>query len=327
MADGKWFPDLAPDVPLAEAARRVLDVRLRIVQACLPRATYEPDRDLEHVHQLRVGTRRADAALRIFRECLPGKVYKPARQRLRGVRRAAGEARDWDVFLLALRAREKGLTEADRPGIDFLIGYALGQRVAAQAHLEAADREHGQGLDTFVLETLEAVRTPNEGPSTIPLVGLARPLVSRLLDDLERAASGDLRDYDHLHQVRIAGKRLRYAMEVFGDCFGPDFTRRLYPMIEEMQEVLGRANDSHVAGVRLGGLRDRLKTCCPAEWARFKPGIEGLLRSHQRRLPQERKRFVKWWEAWKAAGAREVLATVPARPNAAESALPKKGVE
>jgi hypothetical protein len=99
-------------------------------------------------------------------------------------------------------------------------------------------------------------------------------------------------------------------MEVFADCFTAVFRERLYPMIEEMQEVLGRANDSHVAGQRLAGLRDRLRAAWPEEWGRLKAGIEGLLRYHQRRLPQERRRFLKWWETWRAAGGQEVLAAV-----------------
>ena len=46
---------------------------------------------------------------------------------------------------------------------------------------------------------------------------------------------------------RIGAARLRYAMEVFADCFPPPFREVLYPMVEEMQEILGRANDSQVA--------------------------------------------------------------------------------
>src|SRR5262249_55834949 len=97
MAEGKWISDLKPGSPLAEAARHVLFVRLQVVKDCLPRAALEADRDIEYVHQLRVGTRRADAALRIFKVCLPKKVQGEARRRLRKLRRAAGAARDWDV--------------------------------------------------------------------------------------------------------------------------------------------------------------------------------------------------------------------------------------
>src|SRR5689334_6327389 len=98
MADGKWIEGLQARTPIAQAARQTLTVRLDVVRQRLEQVLHEADHDGEHVHQLRVGTRRADAALRIFRTCLPGRVYKAARRRLRRLRRAAGAARDWDVF-------------------------------------------------------------------------------------------------------------------------------------------------------------------------------------------------------------------------------------
>jgi CHAD domain-containing protein len=98
--------------------------------------------------------------------------------------------------------------------------------------------------------------------------------------------------------VRIAGKRLRYAMEVFAYCFGPKFRDELYPAIEEMQEILGTANDSHVAERRLADLRARLAASRPKEWLRFKPGIERLLQYHRRRLPQQRRKFAAWRGRW-----------------------------
>ena len=136
------------------------------------------------------------------------------------------------------------------------------------------------------------------------------PLLTQLLRDLDTAAGQDLDDYAHLHQVRIAGKRLRYAMEVFGECFAPPFREKLYPAVEEMQEILGRANDSHVASLRLAELRDRLRKAAPTAWSRLRPGVEALLRHHQRRVPQERRRFLKWWQRWQDTGGEAALASL-----------------
>lgn len=304
MADGKWIRGLRPDMDLREAARHVLKVRLQVVREYLPRAMHESHDDPEYVHQLRVGTRRADAALRIFRPCLPGANYRSARTRLRTVRRAAGSARDWDVFLLALRDRANTATPKELPGLDHLIGYAMGQRNAAQTQLAGLESHPKESFARFIDGTLEALRSPDEEDAR--LVDLARPMMTTLLEQLDQAASEDLRDYERLHQVRIAGKRLRYALEVLGECFPPSFASMLYPMIEEMQDVLGRANDSHVASSRLTSLRQQLKDW-PDHWERVKAGLEGLLRCHQRRLPQERKRFVKLWERWRQACAEAVV--------------------
>jgi CHAD domain-containing protein len=310
MAQGKWISDLKPDTPLAEAARHVLFVRLQVVRDYLPRAAVEADKDIEYVHQLRVGTRRADAALRIFAECLPKKSYRKARRRLKKLRRAAGAARDWDVFLIDLLNREQGADAKHRGGLVFLIGYAIGQRAAAHADLEAVYHEEGPTFETFLVHTIDSIQPPAGQTSPAILVDLARPMLFERLKELEQAALGDLSDYTQLHQVRIAGKRLRYAMEVFADCFDPQFRDSLYPRIEQLQEILGRANDSHVAAERLIALRKLLQATCPTAWPRLQPGFEQLLRSHQRRLPQERRRFLKWWSQWHPTGSEAVMTSL-----------------
>jgi CHAD domain-containing protein len=139
------------------------------------------------------------------------------------------------------------------------------------------------------------------------LEDLARPLLAKLLADLDSAAARDLEDYGNLHQVRIAGKRLRYAMEVFAPCFGESFREDLYPAVEEMQEILGNANDSHVAAQRLEALRERLRRLPPAESKRFRPGVDALLRYHRQRLPKERRRFLTWWQRWCKSGSEDRL--------------------
>ena len=310
MVQGKWISDLKPDTPVDEAARHVLFVRLEVVKDYLPRAALEADEDIEHVHQLRVGTRRADAALRIFADWLPKKNYRKARRHLKAIRRAAGAARDWDVFLADLLNREQRADAKHRGGLDFLIGYALGQRAASHAELEAVYQEEGSAFETFLVRTIEAIRAPNGQMPPAILVDLARPILFERLKELEKAALGDLEDYSQLHQVRIAGKRLRYAMEVFADCFDATFRDTLYPRVEELQEILGRANDSHVAVERLTALRERLHITCPTAWPRLQPGFEQLLRSHQRRLPQERRRFRKWWSQWHPTGSEAVMTSL-----------------
>ena len=227
MAGGKWIHDLTATTPLPDAARRVLTLRLGVVHDYMPLAMHEPYKDPEHVHQLRVGTRRARAALDIFRICLPEEAYKRAKKCLGSIRRTAGEARDWDVFLTGLTEWGKGQNPRRLAGLNALMGYALAQRIAAQNQLEEFDEE-ASAFGTLLARTVDAVRPPDD-PHLGTLADLARPLLSRLLDELDRAAAGDLTDYGQLHQVRIAGKRLRYAMEVFAGCFPRAFAKRTIP--------------------------------------------------------------------------------------------------
>lgn len=298
MAGGKWIDELTSDTPLKDAAARVLSLRLKVVRASLDRVLNAPDEDPEDVHQLRVGTRRAAAALEIFASCLPSKVCKRARRRLRMIRRAAGQVRDWDIFLATLWEHRQ--TPRTQPGLDFLMGFATARRGEAQALLVTAGPEFRRAFERSAEKTLAAVHTPDSGPST--LIDLALPGLCDLLSELSRAATCDLSDPENLHRVRLIGKRLRYAMEVFAGCFAPPFREKLYPVMEEMQEILGRANDSFVAGQRLEGLRDLLGKALPADGARYQPGIEALLHEHRQRLPQQRDQFLKWWDLWRHSG-------------------------
>lgn len=304
MADEKWISGLCGSMPAVEAARRVLAVRLGIVVERLPHAVDEADEDIEHVHQLRVGTRRAAAAVRIFADCLPGKLHRRARRTLRAVRRAAGAARDWDVFLAMLDASRPRADAKLRPGMDFLRGVGHGQRVTAQAAVGEGAAGQAERFHALLSEIAALTADPDDRRT---LRDLAVPVLTQLVAELEAAAGGDLSDYEALHQVRILGKQLRYAMELFESCFGPAFREKIYPCVAEMQEILGRANDSHVASLRLAELRKRLERTRSADWARYRPAFVKLQRWHQRRLPAQRRLFMKWWDAWRSAGHARTL--------------------
>jgi CHAD domain-containing protein len=108
--------------------------------------------------------------------------------------------------------------------------------------------------------------------------------------------------------VRILGKQLRYAMEIFESCFAPEFRHKYYPAVVEMQEILGLANDSHGTCQRLNALRTRLMRTQPKQWPHYREGIEVLLYFHERRLPQQRRKFERWWRAWLKSGAEAAFA-------------------
>lgn len=305
MAIGKWISDLTPDTAVPDAAHRVFSVRLEVVRDQLGFALKEPEKDAEYVHQLRVGTRRARAALDIFACCLDEKDFRKARKFLRRLRQAAGNARDWDVFILELNQQIPPKNRRNVAGFDFLLGYAQGQRHAAQRELEESMPDYPFTFDHFLADLLHTVDKAE--PEVKTFVELARPTLSDRLRGLDLAAAQDLEDYDNLHQVRIAGKRLRYAMEVFADCFATEFREKYYTMVEEMQEILGAANDSHIAAQRLASLSESISSTMPKLWKRYKAAFEHLRRYHEKRLPVEQQRFTEWWQAWRSSGGESGL--------------------
>jgi CHAD domain-containing protein len=304
----KWISGLTGDMPLVDSARRVLEVRLAAVVHHLGMALEAPYEDPEHVHQLRVSTRRAVAALDIFERCLPRRVYRSSRQFFRDIRRASGAARDWDVFVGQLPVELPKRSARRQCGVDFLTGYALGQRLTAQKELEEASTDYPEAIEQRVEQTVGAVQRPGADPRSLAELGRAN--VFALVRELDDAMMQDLADYARLHRVRIIGKRLRYAMEIFVDCYPPAFREMLYPMVEEMQDILGRANDSFVAGQRLRQVIVEFRTACPAQWKRHKPAIDHLVRFHAKCLPQERGRFERWRTGWQEKQTTAVFAAL-----------------
>ena len=97
--DSKWTAGISPDRPVCEVAGRVLDARLKAVCHFLPLAAEKSDEDVEHVHQLRISVRRAVEAVRIFSGLIEEAEVDAWRDRLRRIRLAADEARNWDVMV------------------------------------------------------------------------------------------------------------------------------------------------------------------------------------------------------------------------------------
>lgn len=310
MADAKWISGLTSSTPVCVAARRALSVRLRSVQERIRPAVKEAEKDIEHVHRLRVATRRARAAVDLFADSLPDDVYKRLRKHLRRLRRAAGAARDCDVFLTMVEERVKRAAARDVAGLHWLAGQASAARSLAQTELVEVCKTYGPDFDRVVKDAVQALQRHG---SEAPLVEVARPELSTLLESLERAAAGDVTDYDQLHEVRICGKRLRYAMEIFAGCFAGDFRKSLYPLVNEMQEILGSANDSHVAAQRLAEMREQAQTSWPSLWRAWKPGAGKLLHFHERQLVAKRQEFLRFWARWQKSNLRaQFLASIGA---------------
>ena len=80
-----------------------------------------------------------------------------------------------------------------------------------------------------------------------PLGDNAERIVRVRLDELtsfmpKAADSGEI---VALHDMRIAAKRLRYVLEVTGDCFGP-YAAGAVKMVKDLQDLLGEIHDCDV---------------------------------------------------------------------------------
>jgi len=299
------------------AARKALKLRLRVVMELLgdaAKVTGKRDEDAEAVHQLRIWSRRSAAALRLFGEVLPRRTAKWLKRKLKEIRRTAGEARDCDV----LAERIDG---GELPGLEPTAAHLRRRRRRAEKEMAALHKSlvksgKFERKADKLLEKLARREKQNrgrrKGKGKAPQFGpWCRAQLGPLCDDFLRAAEADLSRDAHLHALRIAGKRLRYALELSPAALPAGVHRRLYDELTDLQDRLGEVCDRIAAVGRLedwqreakGQARGRLQTSLQHERAQLATG---------------RQRFLRWWSVKRrkslAAQWRKALGNGRARP-------------
>ena len=285
-----WMEIAAVDRPAVEVAAEILQLRMQRVQQMLPLAAREYRRDVEHVHQLRVGCRRAGAALQAFRPLLSGKA-KPLRKWLRRLRRAAGPARDVDVLLSRLQA------ESDiEPSHAYIVARLQRQRgKAQQALINVADQAESGQLESSVDRCLTSLRTPTAKSSQVRFDVFAHAALRTFSQEMFQLSELEQPTVAQLHLLRIAGKRLRYSIELFHSAFQVALREEVYPLVQQIQSRLGRLND-HATSQLL--FQHWLADLPPNERA-----AQLALRIVEEHEATERIRadFLQWWTAKRVA--------------------------
>jgi len=241
-------PGVGADDHIAEAGRKVMRFHLARMLDHEPgvRAGIDP----VAVHKMRVATRRQRAAWRIF-----GEAYRPGRTKryrrgLQETARRLGAVRDLDVQLEAADAYRAEHPTNDQRALEPLLASWRQHRDDARILL-IRDLD-STNYRRFVDDYIDFVRT--EGAAVMP-VGPVQPhrvrdtAPSRIWEAYQgvRAYESVLRwaDVETLHDLRIAGKWLRYTLEFVREALGPDAT----PLIERvtvLQDHLGLMNDADV---------------------------------------------------------------------------------
>ncbi|MGE5192531.1 MAG: CHAD domain-containing protein, partial [Deltaproteobacteria bacterium] len=283
----KWIPGVSPDDRLIEVARRSLQARLGAVQHFLPLAAATGTEELENIHHLRVWTRRAAAAVKMYAPLLPRRRLAWMEKQLKRLRRAANEARDLDVLVERL-TKQCGEGDCGRSMKELREQRAAAQEplVTIYERLKCDDR-----FDNRIEKLLQRVRPPRTAtgePEEWRFGDWARNSLRPFVERFFEAAPVDADDVEALHQFRILGKQLRYAMELLAGAFSREFCDRLYPAVETLQDKLGEINDLVTAQARFD--RQLKQTDDPAH----QEELRKLMSDDQRRLCEARREFLKW---------------------------------
>jgi len=199
--------------------------------------------DTRSVHQARVATRRLREALPVLRATVNRPALTRVQRQVRKMTRALGPVRELDVSLQHLDELAKKELVSPR---------ALSRVRGALARERAARRR--QMLATITPGRLERLRQRlgqvSSGPETTqPAATLdeAKHQVAKRARRLAAATdrAGGLYLPDRLHDVRIAAKKLRYALEIERELRRAKGTARI-TQLKRLQDLLGRLHDFEV---------------------------------------------------------------------------------
>jgi CHAD domain-containing protein len=163
MARARKVPDLDCDGPFARAAARVVEVRGAEVFAHAP-GIFDVS-EIEHVHDMRVATRRLRAAMEIFAPCFPPKRHRAVLKQVKALADALGERRDRDVAIGSLEGFAAALRPSDRRGVRTLIDRLRDEQERANEELwgvanEARLEDLARGLAELVAAARETIPPP-----------------------------------------------------------------------------------------------------------------------------------------------------------------------
>jgi len=295
----KWIESIPASGRVSDAARVSLEARLATVAYWLPLAARQIDDDVEKVHQLRVATRRAIAALELYRDWLPRKEVRWLSKRLKKIRRAAGAARDLDVLAEWMRKDLDGRAGG-------LLAMLADERAAAQPKIMAvADKcERENRFRRKMYRMLASVRPRGRVPKTqdVSFHNWAETRLGQAAESFFAAMPNQNSDLSALHQFRIRGKQLRYTLELLAVAFGPELREQHYPVVQRLQELLGRINDCVAADARLR--RWRCNVDAPVE----QEILDQLIDRQQPQLNQAIAAYRSWWTPERAETLRQGLA-------------------
>jgi CHAD domain-containing protein len=337
MAKAKEIIGLECEASVRDGALLVL--RARLEEMCQLRAAALDWSDVEGVHDMRVASRRLRSALRDFMPYLRKGKLRRSRDHLKIIADALGAVRDEDVAIIALEELQKEAPEEVAAGVERLAAERVSQREEARAALVEAIGEgvvaRVRGEFIFALE--QATQAPrkrrNAKKDGEPLAGASfrqagHDIIAASFEEVRKLSASLHQPLNtkRLHRMRIAAKRLRYAIELFAHCWGEP----LVPFAEEIAEMQGHLGELHDCDVWIATLGARLRArSSKASTTRAEPDAESnyelrraaawLLSQFVKERTKQYRAALKRWHDWEESDfAANLMASLDAEPESIE---------
>lgn len=254
MAKAKEIEGLHCEASAADGIRLVLLARLN--EVCQFRAAALDWSDPEGVHDMRVAARRLRSALKDFKPYLrQGRKLASSASELKRIADALGEVRDQDVAIIALEKLQNEAPAEATAGIIALTTERRAEREAVRTALAAAISEAKLLVfqEEFASATMRAT-TPRshqgkkkKAAAELSFSELGREIIRDRIEELRELSACLYQPFKivPLHRMRIAAKRLRYAMELFAICQSHELVE-CAKEVGELQTALGELHDCDV---------------------------------------------------------------------------------
>ena len=292
--------------------------------------------DPEGVHDMRVLSRRMRSTISDFN----GHLRKPGLpvRKIKAIARSLGAVRDEDVALAALEELRAKAPEDAAGGIEELVEERRVRQAKARAGLMEAISS--TTLNQFRTEFQAQIRTlATVAPKASPDLNAAVPALTFAQVGV-KAISGRLKDFrsaarviyfpfeiQEIHKLRILAKRLRYAVELFQNCWGKD----LDDTAKEIADLQTSLGDLHDCDVWIEYLGKRLKRATSKhkvdpESVKVRAGHIWLLRHFSKKRTEYYRDALAQWQRWESNSLldelKETIHSEPSVTSESEKAAP-----
>jgi CHAD domain-containing protein len=295
MAKAKEITGLDCSADALEWAATVLRVRFEEIVE-LHEAALDFS-DIEGVHAMRVATRRLRSALRDFLPLMDKRPLKGIRKSLKQVADALGAVRDQDV---AIEALEQFHTEAEgepiKAGIRNLLDERNQTRESARSRLiEAISLENIAELQKNFAEAIEKSVRKRKQNKFVSFNEAGRKVVIASLEELCDLGTSLYEPFniEALHEMRIAAKRLRYAIELFTACWG----EKIAPFAVEIAKMQSFLGDVHDYDIWIEALGTRLLNQKKAVSGSYQADV-WLLSEFVKKRSRNYRAALELWSEW-----------------------------
>ena len=332
MAKAKRIRGLKCEAPATAGIRLALVTRLGEMQSWRDAALDWTDP--EGVHSMRVASRRLRSTLRDFTPYVHKRRLSGAMKQLKNLADALGEVRDHDVAILALEELKTHTPPELSGALDQFVETRTGARDQARqeltAAIETAELKHLELKFVAALDEAIAVsnrpKKQNQNKPPLTFAEMSRTIILDRLKEFEKRSDGLFKplDVEALHDMRIAVKRLRYALELFSKCW----PRTVAAQAKRAARIQGALGDLHDCDVWIESFGKQINRARKQKDKRQIAVLVWLLSYFVRQRTKHLQRaFARWreWETQDASGKLRAALTPaepPAVPETTESGEP-----